>query len=44
MKHFWEETEQGWLEIYHGAKEAAAGPIYRLGVVMLDLDNPAHGR
>ncbi|UCE59225.1 MAG: glycoside hydrolase family 130 protein [Phycisphaerales bacterium] len=36
------ETEQGWLEIYHGVKEAAAGPIYRLGVVMLDLENPAH--
>ncbi|MFQ5589637.1 MAG: glycoside hydrolase family 130 protein [Phycisphaerae bacterium] len=35
------ETDRGWLEIYHGVKEAAAGPIYRLGVVMLDLDNPA---
>lgn len=36
------ETERGWLEIYHGVKEAAAGPIYRLGVVLLDLENPAH--
>ena len=35
------ETDQGWLEIYHGVKEAAAGPLYRLGVVMLDLENPA---
>ena len=35
------ETEHGWLEIYHGVKETAAGPIYRLGVVMLDLDDPA---
>ncbi len=35
------ETEKGWLEIYHGVKEAAAGPIYRLGAVMLDLENPA---
>jgi predicted GH43/DUF377 family glycosyl hydrolase len=35
------ETDRGWLEIYHGVKEAAAGPIYRLGVVMLDLENPA---
>ncbi len=34
------ETDKGWLEIYHGVKEAAAGPIYRLGVVMLDLENP----
>lgn len=36
------ETDRGWLEIYHGVKETAAGPIYRLGVVMLDLENPAH--
>lgn len=35
------ETEHGWLEIYHGVKETAAGPIYRLGVAMLDLENPA---
>ena len=36
------ETEQGWLEIYHGVKETAAGPLYRVGAVMLDLENPAH--
>ena len=35
------ETDHGWLEIYHGVKETAAGPIYRLGVAMLDLDDPA---
>ena len=35
------ETEQGWLEIYHGVKESAAGPIYRLGAVLLDPENPA---
>ena len=35
------ETERGWMEIYHGVKEAGAGPLYRLGVVMLDLENPA---
>ena len=35
------ETEQGWLEIYHGVKEACSGPIYRLGAVLLDLENPA---
>jgi predicted GH43/DUF377 family glycosyl hydrolase len=34
-------TEHGWLEIYHGVKDTAAGPIYRLGVAMLDLENPA---
>ncbi len=35
------ETEQGWLEIYHGVKMTSAGPIYRVGVVLLELDNPA---
>ena len=34
-------TERGWLEIYHGVKMTSAGPIYRAGTVMLDLDNPA---
>ena len=35
------ETEEGWLEIYHGVKMTSAGPIYRIGVALLDLDNPA---
>jgi len=34
-------TDQGWLEIYHGVKMTSAGPIYRAGVVLLDLANPA---
>ena len=34
-------TEHGWLEIYHGVKMTSAGPIYRIGTVMLDRDNPA---
>ncbi len=34
-------TEHGWLEIYHGVKMTSAGPIYRIGAVMLDRDNPA---
>ena len=34
-------TDSGWLEIYHGFKMTAAGPIYRIGTVMLDLDNPS---
>ncbi|UCC99983.1 MAG: glycoside hydrolase family 130 protein [Phycisphaerales bacterium] len=34
-------TDRGWLEIYHGVKMTSAGPIYRVGTVMLDLDNPA---
>jgi len=34
-------TEHGWLEIYHGVKMTASGPIYRAGTVLLDLENPA---
>ena len=34
-------TDRGWLELYHGLKMTASGPIYRLGTVMLDLENPA---
>lgn len=34
-------TDSGWLEIYHGFKMTSAGPIYRIGTVMLDLDNPS---
>jgi predicted GH43/DUF377 family glycosyl hydrolase len=34
-------TEKGWLLIYHGVKKTSAGPIYRLGVVLLDIKNPA---
>jgi predicted GH43/DUF377 family glycosyl hydrolase len=33
-------TEHGWLEIYHGVKKTAAGPIYRIGTVLLDLEKP----
>jgi len=35
------ETPQGWLEIYHGVKNTAGGPVYRLGVAMLDLEDPS---
>jgi predicted GH43/DUF377 family glycosyl hydrolase len=31
----------GWLVIYHGAKMTAGGPIYRLGAVTLDADDPS---
>jgi len=34
-------TDRGWLEIYHGVKMTSAGPIYRIGAIMLDTDNPA---
>ncbi|RRJ95064.1 glycosidase [Opitutaceae bacterium TAV4] len=34
-------TDKGWLEIYHGVTNTGAGLIYRLGVCLLDLQNPA---
>jgi len=34
-------TDRGWLEIYHGVKMTSAGPIYRIGTVMLDISNPS---
>jgi len=33
-------TDRGWLEIYHGVKMTSAGPIYRIGTAMLDLEDP----
>jgi len=34
------ETSQGWLVIYHGVRQNAAGSIYRLGLALFDLDAP----
>ena len=34
------ETPRGWLMIYHGVKQNAAGAIYRLGLALFDRDNP----
>lgn len=33
-------TEHGWLLIYHGVKETVSGSIYRVGLALLDLDEP----
>ncbi len=35
------ETERGWLVLYHGVRVTAAGSIYRLGIALFDLENPA---
>jgi predicted GH43/DUF377 family glycosyl hydrolase len=35
------KTEHGWLSIYHGVFETMDGSIYRLGVALHDLRNPA---
>ena len=34
------ETHEGWLMIYHGVKQNAAGAIYRLGLALFDLQEP----
>jgi predicted GH43/DUF377 family glycosyl hydrolase len=34
------ETPEGWLVMYHGAHMTSSGPIYRVGFVLLDLENP----
>lgn len=35
------ETDQGWLMIYHGVKHTADGLLYRQGLALLDLEDPA---
>jgi len=34
-------TPEGWLEIYHGVRKTASGAIYRLGAMLLDLEDPS---
>ena len=34
------KTEHGWLLVYHGVKETVAGAIYRVGLALLDLEQP----
>ncbi len=33
-------TQQGWLILYHGVRTTASGCIYRLGLALLDLEDP----
>jgi predicted GH43/DUF377 family glycosyl hydrolase len=34
------KTDEGWLLLYHGVRETVSGSIYRLGLTLLDLDDP----
>jgi predicted GH43/DUF377 family glycosyl hydrolase len=34
------ETPHGWLCIYHGVKQMVSTAIYRVGIMLLDLDDP----
>ncbi len=36
------ETPRGWLMLYHGVRHTAAGCLYRLGLALFALDDPAH--
>ncbi|MEP6811734.1 MAG: glycosidase [Actinomycetota bacterium] len=33
-------TEHGWLLVYHGVKQTVTGDLYRVGLALLDLDEP----
>jgi predicted GH43/DUF377 family glycosyl hydrolase len=35
------KTDRGWLSIYHGVFQTMAGSVYRLGVALHDLRDPA---
>lgn len=34
------KTNKGWLMLYHGVRSFGTGSIYKLGVVLLDLEKP----
>jgi len=34
------ETPEGWLVLYHGVRTHASGSLYRMGVALVELDNP----
>jgi len=34
------ETAEGWLTFYHGVRQTASGSIYRMGLALLDLEEP----
>lgn len=34
------KTDDGWLLIFHGVKDIAGSPCYRLGLALLDKDDP----
>ncbi len=34
------KTEEGWLVLYHGVRQTASGRLYRVGAMLLDLENP----
>lgn len=35
------ETPEGWLVLYHGVRQTASGSLYRIGLALFDLEDPA---
>jgi beta-1,4-mannooligosaccharide/beta-1,4-mannosyl-N-acetylglucosamine phosphorylase len=35
------KTEKGWLSLYHGVRTTAGGNLYRIGAMLMDLEDPA---
>ncbi|RKY62790.1 MAG: glycosidase [Candidatus Latescibacterota bacterium] len=35
------ETDQGWLFMYYGVRQTSAGPLFRIGAAILDLEDPS---
>jgi predicted GH43/DUF377 family glycosyl hydrolase len=36
------ETDRGWLLIYHGVRVHASGSLYRIGLLLVDKENPGN--
>ncbi len=34
------ETPEGWLMVYHGVRSTVSGSVYRIGLALLDADDP----
>jgi beta-1,4-mannooligosaccharide/beta-1,4-mannosyl-N-acetylglucosamine phosphorylase len=35
------KTDRGWFTLYHGVRETASGRLYRIGAMLLDLNDPS---
>lgn len=35
------KTDAGWFVLYHGVRQTASGRLYRIGAMLLDLDDPS---
>lgn len=35
------KTDRGWLTLYHGIRETSSGRLYRIGAMLLELNDPS---